>query len=230
MALIEQRFQRVPCVSRLRDYERIGRNLGHRNTLLRGERMFGWRNDNQFVPMYGHTLQTIVVYRQGNHAEVHRIIADGLQDLRIVRALDIDRHVRVVPFELGEHLGKDVEAGTLIRPHHNLSTRHVLGFRDGSKYGLALLKRFFRVLEKQLAGDCQRDPAPGSIQQPSPDLFFERADLRRDSGLSPEAFLRCPREAGQPRYFQKDFELIEVHCEGNGSQTLYPASRRCGRG
>src|SRR5271165_829747 len=89
----------------------------------------------------------------------------------------------------------------------------MIGFGNLSQDGPAFLQRILGILEEQLAGYRQRNPASGAIQQTRPDLFLERTDLGGNGRLRAIALFRRPRETGEPSHFEEDFELIEVHRE-----------------
>jgi hypothetical protein len=87
----------------------------------------------------------------------------------------------------------------------------VFGFGDSGEDCLAFLQSFFGVFEKELAGDGEGDAASGAVEETGADFFLEGPNLGRDRGLGAKALFGSPREAGEARDFQKDFELIEVH-------------------
>ncbi len=166
---------------------------------------------HQFVAMNHLRFQPVVGHGQRDHAKVDHVLQDRLEDPGIVGALDAHGHIRIVAFELREHLGQDVQAGAFIRSHHNFAAGHALGFGNLGEDRLAPLDRLLGILEKQFARCGERDAASGAVEQTSADFFFQRADLRRDGGLGAKTLLRRAGEAGEPRHFEKNFELIEVH-------------------
>ena len=178
LPVVEERFERIAGVARLWDHQRIGGNLCDGRALLGRQRVPGRRDDHQLVAVDHHALQPVVGHRQRDDAKIHGVLHDRLQDLRVVRALDADSHVGIVTFELREDLGQDVQAGAFVGAYDDRAARHVLGFGDGRQYRFAGLDRLFGIFHKQFPGDCQRDPAAGTVEQSGTDLFFERANLR----------------------------------------------------
>jgi len=104
-----------------------------------------------------------------------------------------------------------VQASAFVGSDDDFSAGHALGLGDFGEDGLAVLDGFLGILEEQLAGSGERDAASRAVEEARADFFFERANLGGNGGLSAKTLLRRAREAGEARYFEKDFQLIEVH-------------------
>src|SRR5712691_7924698 len=115
------------------------------------------------------------------------------------------RDVGVLLFELGEDLGKDVQAGAFVGADNDLAARHALSFGDGCKDGFAGFKCFFSIFLEQLAGSGDRHLAAGAVEQLCADFFLQGADLGRDRGLGAKALLRSAGEGAQACDFEKGF-------------------------
>ena len=76
---------------------------------------------------------------------------------------------------------------------------------------LASLERVFRVFLEDLAGGGDGHFAAAAVEQLGANFFFQRPDLRRDCRLRAETPLCRPRKAAELGYFEKRFQLIEVH-------------------
>ena len=95
------------------------------------------RNDYQLVAMDEDHGQPVVCDGQGHDAEVHGIINDRVENLGIVSTLDVDRDIRILFLEIGKHLGKNVQACTLVSSYNDLAARNVLHLSQGGEDGLA---------------------------------------------------------------------------------------------
>ena len=84
----------------------------------------------------------------GNHAEIHAIVDHRLQHLGIVSAFNVDRHIRILLLEVGKHLGKDVQAGALVRSDDNFAAGHALCLSNCSHRCLAGVEGVFRKAQK----------------------------------------------------------------------------------
>ena len=143
--------------------------------------------------------------RHGHEAEVHRVVDDRFQDLAVIGALDVDRHVRILLLELGKDFGKDVQAGAFVGAHDDFAAGHALGFGDGGQHRLAGFKNFFSIFLEELAGGGDGDFPAGAVEQLGADFFLQGADLGRDGRLGAEALLRGPGEGAVARDFEKRF-------------------------
>ncbi len=172
-----------------------------------------WRDDHQFVAMNQHHGKPIVTDWKRHYAEVDRVLDHRLQNLGIVRALNVDRDIGILPFELGKNFRQDMKASALVRSHDDFTARNPLGFRNCREHSFARFNGLFRVLEKKLSRSRQRDFASRAVQQPGANLFFEGTDLRGNGGLRAKTLLRGSGERAQARDFEKGLELVEIHSD-----------------
>ena len=181
-----------------------------------------WRRDqDQLISMNEYHGQTAVVDGKGNDAEIDRVIDDRFENLGVVGALDIHRHIGILLFEVCKNVGQDVQAGAFVGADDDFAAGNALHLGNGDHHGLAGVQRLFHVLQKSLAGGGERDFAAGTVEQLGADFFLDAANLRRNRRLGAETLLRRPRERGVPRHFEKGFELVEVHWSSQFSALSY---------
>ena len=161
------------------------------------------RNQDQLIAMDEHYGQTVVVDGKGNDAEIDRVVDDGLENLGVIGALDVHRHVGILLLEIRKDVGQDVQASAFVGADDDLAARDALHFGDGHHHGLAGVERFFDILQEGLARSGERDLAAGAVEQLGSDLFLDAANLRRDRRLRAKTLLRRPRKRSVPRYFEK---------------------------
>jgi hypothetical protein len=92
------------------------------------------------------------VYRKRDNAKIHRVVHDALQNAYVLGALYVDTDLWIELFELGEDLGKNVEAGTFVSCHDDFAARHVLHLRERVDDGPPLLQGVIDVFEECFAG------------------------------------------------------------------------------
>src|SRR5215471_2548268 len=151
--------------------------------------MMRGRNHNQLISMDEHYGQTVVIDGKGNDPEIDGIVDDGLENLGIIGALNVDRHFGVLLLELRENVRQDVEASALVCPDDDLAARNTLHFGDRDHHGFARIERFLNVLEERLSGGSEGDLAAGAVEELGSNLFLNATDLRGDGGLRAEALL-----------------------------------------
>src|ERR1700732_3018885 len=117
-------------------------------------------NDYQLIAMDEDHGQPGVCDGQGYDAKVHGIINDRVENLGIVSTLDVDRDVRILFLEIGKHLGKNVQACTLVSSYNDLAAGNVLHLGQGGEDSLAGVQRLFDVLLKGFARRGKRNLAP----------------------------------------------------------------------
>ena len=71
-----------------------------------------------------------------NYAEVHGVVDHRFQNLAVVGSFDVDGDVGILPFELGEDLGKNMEASVFVGAHNNLAASDALRLTDRSQAAL----------------------------------------------------------------------------------------------
>ncbi len=147
----------------------------------------------------------------GDHPEIDEVVEHGFEDAGAFGAADVHADLRILTLELGEHLGKDVQAGGFVGADDDLAARRALEFGDLFDDALALAEGGFRIAEEDLARLRQRDLAAGAVEELRSDLVFERPDLRGDGRLGAEAALRRTRKIRVPGDLDKGGELVEIH-------------------
>ena len=85
--------------------------------------------------------------------------------------------LRVLPLEVGKHLGKDVQAGTLVGRDHDFAAGHAVHFSQSDEHDAPLLQRFFCILLEHFAGGGDGDFAAAAIEQLGSYFFFQGTDL-----------------------------------------------------
>src|ERR1700678_639120 len=153
----------------------------------------------------------VVVDGEGNHPEIDRVVGDGFKDSGVVGALDVDRDIGILLFEMGKDLGKNMQAGAFVRADGDGSAGNVLHFGEGGEHGFAGVKGILGVFLKGFAGGGERDFAAGAVEELGADFVFNGANLGGDGGLGAETLLRRPGERGVAGYFEEGLELVEVH-------------------
>ena len=93
-------------------------------------------------------FEAVVGDGQRDYTEVHRIFEDGIENARVVGALDADGDVRIITFELRENLGEDVQASAFICADDDFAAGNALGFGDLSEDGFAAVESLLGILEK----------------------------------------------------------------------------------
>src|SRR5208337_886733 len=209
--VIEQGVEGVAGVAEFGQNQWIGRDLGHGDALLRRERMTRSRDHHEFVAVNHLRLESVVGHGQRDHAKVHHVLDNRLENPGVVGTPDAHGDVGIVALELREYLGQDVQAGAFIGAHHNFAAGNALGLGDLGEDRLAPLQRLFGILEKQFAGCGERDASARAVEQAGAYFFLQRTDLGGNGGLGAKTLLRRAGETGEARYFQENFELIEVH-------------------
>ena len=157
------------------------------------------------------TVRRVSVTGREIDAEVDGVVDDGFENLAVVGALDVDRNVGILLFEVGKNVRQDVQAGAFVRADDDFAAGNALHLGDGDQHGLAGVERFLDIFLERLAGGGERDLAAGAVEQLGADFFLQAANLGRNGGLGAETLLRRARERGVPRHFEKRFELVEVH-------------------
>ncbi len=104
-----------------------------------------------------------------------------------------------------------MQASAFVGAYGNGAAGDVLHFGERGQHGLAGVEGVLCILLEGLAGCGERDFAAGAVEELGADFVLYGANLGGDSGLSAETLLRCPRERGMARYFEKGLELVEVH-------------------
>src|ERR1700733_14902641 len=155
--------------------------------------------------------EAVVFYREGNYSEIDGVVGYRFEDLGVVGALDVDRDVGILLFEVGKDFRKDVQAGTFVGAHGDGAAGDVLHFGERGEHGLAGVEGFLGILLEGFAGGGKRDFAAGAVEKLGADFVFDGANLGGDRGLSAETLLRCPGERGVAGYFEEGLELVEVH-------------------
>ncbi len=173
--------------------------------------MLGRRDDHQFVAVNQNHRQPGVGDRHRHETKVHRIVDHRFQDLAVIGARDVHRHVRILLLELGKDFGKDVQAGAFIGADDDLAPGHALGLGDRDQHRLAGFKNLFSIFLEELAGSGDGNLAAGAVEQLGPDLFLQGADLRRDGRLRAKALLGSTREGAVARDLKKRFQLFKIH-------------------
>src|SRR5215472_12220448 len=67
------------------------------------------------------------------------------------------------------------------------------------------------ILLKDLACRGERYLAAAAVKQSSPNLFFQRPNLRGNGRLRTKALLRSPRKTSMAGDLQEGFELVKIH-------------------
>src|SRR5271168_1730579 len=155
--------------------------------------------------------KAVVFYGQGIDAEIDGIVGYRFENFSVVGALDVDRDVGILLFEIRKDFRKNVQAGAFIGAHGDGAAGDVLHFGERSEHGLAGVEGFLGVFLEGLAGRGERDFAAGAVEELGAHFVLDGANLGGDGGLGAETLLRCPGERGVAGYFEEGLELVEVH-------------------
>src|SRR6266849_655858 len=177
------------------------------------EWIFGTHHQHQLVAEDGLNLQTGGLDGEGKNTDLDGSVLQFLYDLIAEIAVDADAHRRVTAAVLGEYLGQNIQAGSLVRSDTQGSARGAAMVSDSGQGFIAEVFQALRVFEEYLAGWGEFYSFPGAVEQTIAILLLQLPDLRADRGLGTKNLLSGAREAALPRDFQKGNELVEVHVE-----------------
>ncbi len=96
MALMKERFKRIPCAPELGQQAAGTGRIGQRHFFLSGERMIDGRNYDQFIAVDRHYGVALVFDWHRDHAEVAGVLDDGLKNLLVLRTFHADSNVRIL--------------------------------------------------------------------------------------------------------------------------------------
>src|ERR1700733_4187382 len=89
--------------------------------------------------------EAVVFYREGNYSEIDGVVGYRFEDLGVVGALDVDRDVGILLFEVGKDFRKDVQAGTFVGAHRGAAVMAPRGTCSISAREVSMALRASRV-------------------------------------------------------------------------------------
>ena len=137
------------------------------------QRMLRRHDQNQFIPMNENHRQPSVRHRKRDDAEVDGVVHNRFENLSVVGALDVYRHVRILLLEVGKYIRQDVQAGALIRPHNDFAAWHTLHLGDSHQHRLSGVESLLYIFLKGLARRRERHFAARSVEQLGSYFLFQ---------------------------------------------------------
>jgi len=103
-----------------------------------------------------------------------------------------------------------VQASAFVGSDDDFSAGHALGLGDFGEDGLAVLDGSSAYLKNNLPEAVSETRPPERSRRRAP-TSSSSARIWEETAAECETLLRRAREAGEARYFEEDFQLIEVH-------------------
>ena len=135
---------------------------------------------------------------------------------RELAILQMQVHTGILPAEVADHAGEDVDPGRRAGADHEGATLEALQFPDGLARAVQRAEHAQRVGLEETAGLGEGDASSKPVEHLHLELALQLADVLRERGLAGVQGVGGTAIAPGPRHGQEDLQLPERHAGSIG--------------